>query len=276
MRLLELSLAAALALSPGVREGCSDAEPRPLERVAFVGASMTAGLRTNTDLGRAFEASLAPPGAEVEVFAKRFFFSAPLENGRNLLAAALESEPTLVVAVDFLFWFGYGFGDGSGKLYGSDAERMATFEKGLELLDGVHCPLLVGDLPDMSRAVGRALLATQVPSAETIAAMNARLHEWVATREHAVVVPLAALVGDLDARRAVNIAGTTYPPAVIAHWLQRDRLHPTREGLVAVSTLIASALVDAGWGVTATRFEWDPEVVLARVHGYRAEPAAAR
>ena len=52
---------------------------------------------------------------------------------------------SLIVAIDFLFWFGYGAG--------KDAEgRMASLEQGLDLLEGLMGPILLGDLPDVRHA----------------------------------------------------------------------------------------------------------------------------
>lgn len=279
MRLIEYVAAGALALLPFAPFARDDGPARrpPLEHVAVVGASMSAGLRSGTDFARVFQASLAAPDKKrVDQYSKRFFFSAPLESGKTQIDAALKGEPTLVLAVDFLFWFGYGYGDGSGELFKSEKQRLELLEQGLVLLERVRCPLVVGDFPDMSASVGRMLLATQVPKPETLKALNARVREWAAKRENVVVVPLGAMVDDLNAKQEIQVGQKRWTPEQTAHWMQDDRLHPTDEGLVAVAALVADALERAELGIKPADFEADPSKILLRVREARAAAPAKK
>src|SRR5689334_1804853 len=88
--------------------------------------------------------------------------------------AATNARPTLVIGVDFLFWFCYGDGR-------TDSERAQRFEQGLKLLEQIPCPLVVGDIPDVSAATNTGIISNeQVPSASARAAANKRLKAWAA------------------------------------------------------------------------------------------------
>src|SRR5438093_9364837 len=79
-----------------------------LERVVVLGASMAAGFGAERTFGEAFEASLRGPHEPVLDLGNELFFSSPNSIGAHEVETALAAEPTLVVALDFLFWFGYG------------------------------------------------------------------------------------------------------------------------------------------------------------------------
>src|SRR6185295_15800664 len=138
------------------------------------------------------------------------------------------------IGVDFLFWFCYGSGL-------TDEERRQRFEKGLKLLEPVQCPLIIGDLPDASAAVGGVLRADELPSAAAMAAANHRLKQWAASRPHVVVVSLSGFMRTVSADQALTIHGQTIPEGKTGLLLQPDKLHPSPPG----AAVLALAILDA-------------------------------
>ena len=157
----------------------------------MMGASATAGFTESEPLGgpktdqyrlsRYLDAALLTPHEPVQNLANSMFFIQPEAAGRYQIDQALQTRPTLVVGVDFLFWFCYGEGL-------TEKDRLQRFEKGLKLIEAVQCPLVVGDIPDASGASIDMLPPDQIPSAETMSAANRRLKEWAATRKNVTPV----------------------------------------------------------------------------------------
>jgi hypothetical protein len=198
------------------------------------------------------------------------FFMDPKRHATPQIDAALAAKPTLVLAVDFLFWFGYGTRDFDGAIKNEDA-RVALLEKGLALLDKFECTVVVGDFPDMSVAVGTMLEPSQMPKPETLVKLNARFAEWLKGKKNVVALPLAAWMNDLHAHKTLEIAGQKYEPTVTARWMQDDHLHPTAEGLAALATLVDSQL-EARKIVTKKDYIPDAAKVLERM---QAKPEKA-
>ena len=175
---------------------------------------------------------------------------------RNTCAGAIA---TLVVAVDYQFWFGYGTRGKNGNRVRGAADRVAFLDVGLELLDRIDAPIVLGDFPDMSDAVGRGMLsAPQQPNTVGLEQLNARLYEWASSRERVTVVPLAAIVEKMRTGDAFTVGRHRWPANAIERVLQDDRLHPTTEGLGALGHAIGLAMLEAGLvGVD----ELDPDLV---------------
>lgn len=166
--MLAALLALALAASPHLEDG-STAQPAAglLARIAVMGSSASNGFGLTREVGRpvslgdVLDQALVAPHELVADATNSMFFMSPENVGEQLLEDTLAARPTLVVAVDYLFWFAYG--------YVQEEQRPALFERGLANLDRVECTLLVGDLPDMSSAIGGGmLLEPQVPKAATL------------------------------------------------------------------------------------------------------------
>ena len=237
---------------------CASSRERAFERVAVIGASMSAGFALDVEAGRpldlagVLQCALTARHDPVASAADIFFFMRPADTGALLAEKAAEANPTLVVALDFLFWFGYG-------VVAAEEDRPARLEEGLRLLDRFSCPVIAGDLPDMSEAIGIMLSAAQVPAEETRARMNLRIREWAAGRG-AVVLPLSDLVAKLRAGGEVRAGARVYSGAASRALLQRDRLHPTVEGLACV----AVAALDAFTGQGGGGYLDDPKTVADR------------
>ena len=142
----------------------------PLDRVAVIGASATAGLGvvlryTNEDgkkryvpagLDKLLAAMVKHPNLKIVGSGRADFFFNPLLVGQQQIETASQASPTLVVALDFLFWHGYGRRNLSGEEIpegaAGRAARLALLEQGLLRLEELDCPILLGDFPDVSDA----------------------------------------------------------------------------------------------------------------------------
>lgn len=219
--------------------------PRPVERVCVVGASMSNGMEAGEEFSRFLDATITRDHRPVQAKTSIFFFAGPVDQALEQLAFARESDATMIVGVDFLFWFGYGLQNAEGEPLASEDERLPLLEKGLSLLDPFECPIVVGDFPDMSDAIGTMLLEGQVPAPETRAALNARLREWAGKKKNVVLLPLDRVMAKLRVGEAVEIGRHEWPAGSDDLLLRPDHLHPTVEGQIAVANMVASALVDA-------------------------------
>jgi hypothetical protein len=84
--------------------------------------------------------------------------------GKDQIEGVLKANPDIVVGIDFPFWFAYGFVGGEEL-----KAREAKLDEGLNLLEKLTMPVLLGDLPDMTGAQKRMLSPTQIPSPDVLA-----------------------------------------------------------------------------------------------------------
>jgi len=244
--------------------------PSPaLRSVVVIGASLSTGFGLEKKLSDVLDASLAGPHPALRSEGDLLMFTRPERSGAEQIERAVEAEPTLVVALDFLFWFGYGTIGAGGAPIQREEDRLALLERGLKLLGELDCPLVLADFPDMSAAVGRMITREQLPAPATLAQLSARVHEFAAGRPRTVVLPFSKLVHRMKAEQEVVIGRHTYPPK--SRLLQPDELHPTLEGLVAVGQLVCDELVKLG-------LVREDEVLFdrKRVHERTLGPAPAR
>lgn len=252
-----------------------DATPAPLApagvltRVAFVGASLTDGFGLSTELDAPMKLAgifaLALPEADslvVHDLGDSSFFSDPEGAGRRAQERAQTLEPTLVVAADFLFWYAYGYLDGCEP-------RSTRLQAGLDLLAAFECPVVVGDLPDMSPALkgrspmmgGRPLLAPQqIPTDRCLAALNARIGAWAKERPNVHVFPLSRFAAIVHEEGVFELRGNRYDDARKQTLMQEDLLHPTARGAVAavLSLLDTAATAEL---IDPDLVRWDAEAL---------------
>ncbi len=238
---------------------CASMRERALERVVVIGASMSAGFALDVEVGRAVSLSdvldrmLIAPHAPVANFSNLYFFMQPGTIGSEMAAKAAAARPTLVTALDFLFWYGYGF-------VRDEEERLGRLEEGLRTLEAFQCRVIVGDLPDMSESIGKMLAAGQVPSPPMRARLNRRIAQWTQERG-ATVVPLSEIVEKLRSGGEIRAGTRTYAGADSQALLQGDRLHPTLEGLACVAILALDRFMKGEAGGYLT----DPKAVASLV-----------
>lgn len=256
----------------------ADAAPATtaLDRVAVLGASFSEGFGLEPEIGApvwigdVVRAAVKRELPEPKRQSSLLFFTAPRLFGPKAASDALATQPTLVIALDWLFWFGYGEFD-------SDAKRLESFEFGLKQLEPFTCPVLLGDLPDMRGAlagVPQMLQAKQVPEPAALAALDERLKAWAKEHANVVVFPLAELATKLHGKDGFTLRGNTVFASELPELLQKDQLHPTVMGTIVTWIAAADALVSARKDVPATWFEWDRQQIYRRL--YAAQEAARR
>jgi len=172
-------------------------------------------------------------GAILNLGSKWTFLAAEV-NGRYQVKKALEAKPSVVFAIDYLFWYlsanpafrGEGF---------QDLTRLEFFERGLAHLATLKCPVVVGNLPDTKSSVGRGLSKEQYPGAEIIAKANLRLTEWLKEHPQMVLLDLAKFHRLASSNQEVIVSGQVTPAGKSRKlYLQWDELHPTPEGATAI------------------------------------------
>ena len=248
---------AQIAPAPAAPAAASTAPAKAL-RVAVIGASASAGFgcvmrekRETGDYALGFRLidmiRLACPELEIVStdMSSGFFFLSPIRNGATAAARAADFKPDCVIALDFLFWYCYGDDSPKGGRLEDESERLAKLELGLKELEKFEVPVLVGDLPDMSPAVGKMLSPSQMPAKETLAKANARFAEWAKSRANVRVLPLADMQRQLMEERALDIRGVRLESTKQAPLLQRDELHPAPHGMAGLACAVAAEMKDA-------------------------------
>jgi hypothetical protein len=238
----------------------------PWNRIVIIGASASAGFvlaepfgGTNTmncKLRFYLDAAIAVPHPPLRDFSTALMFLNPDTFSQQQIAAVAATKPTLVVAVDFLFWHCYG--DGL-----TDAGRLRRFDDGLKLLEKIPCPLVVGDIPDVSSATNTGIIsADQVANAAVRAAANARLRAWAASRPQVAIVPLAKFMRDVSGNKTVTIHGLVFPAGKTRAFMQDDQLHPTPRGAALLALGILDALMTRDPEFPARDIRWSPREVF--------------
>lgn len=275
-----------------------------LERIVILGASLSDGFGLDPEVGArtvladVVEAALKSGHDPVLNKASGFFFMDPAKAGREEVEGARAKNPTLVVGLDYLFWFGYGrvrvdkvdkadqseSADTDDKNKKADQIRLARFESGLVLLEGFTCPVLVGDLPDMSQALegespltrGPLLRRDQIPAPAMLAQLNQRLTAWAEQRTNVIVVPIAKLLARLHAQEEITLRGNVWRDEAAKELFQKDLLHPTLQGSVAVWLFAQDCLVRAEPVFPAEAFEWNADAIGKKVYAAKEPERAAK
>lgn len=256
--------------------------PPTLSRPAILGASASAGFGCETtvppdgravlvDMEAVYNASVPGWHRDPVFLADASFYSRARQAAQEQMDAAVAAAPSVVIALDFLFWSVYHAR--SSELSGDAVlrDRLDALEQSLAQLDRFHGPILVGDIPDMTPAVGRMLSDRMVPPADQLATFNRRIREWAAARPAdapAVVVPVDSLARQI---RAGGSVATSYDALSASDLMQGDHLHPTPLGLAAMLREGLHALAQRNL-ITPTDFRTDLRQVLSRLP---AEAAAA-
>ncbi|MDP6538194.1 MAG: hypothetical protein QF903_06180 [Planctomycetota bacterium] len=268
-----VSAAASVAQEPA-------AAPSPFERVAVIGASASAGFGLSSELEASVRlgevlACLLPEEAAVSDHGTAAFFRDPGAYGERLVTSAIAERPTLVVGVDFLFWYAFGARP--------DSTRPALFERGLAELERLDCPLLIGDLPDVSHALtgkgpfgGPLISRGHLPPEAMLTSFNQRLRAWAAERDNVTVAPLAAYTALVRDGEDIELRGNRWAPAKLEDLLQEDRLHPTVEGSAAILVLFFDTLVAAHADLESAGVRWKLEGILERLLAATEQERAER
>jgi hypothetical protein len=244
--------------------GVSASEKAPWSRIVMIGASASAGFTESEPFGgpttsrlrmnRYLDAALQTSHEPVRNFSSAMFFMQPEGQGQSQSERALQANPSLLVALDYLFWFCYG--DGA-----TDKERLQRFEQGLKFLEPFRCPLIIGDLPDASAAVERVLTTDQIPSPAALSAANRRLKEWASARKQTVVIPLSAFMRNAMANKPLTVHGHTLGEGKTRVLLQDDKLHPSAAGCAVLALAIFDSLLSNQTALSSSDIRWDAREV---------------
>ena len=236
----------------------------PWDHIVLIGASVThgftaaepfGGIETGRyNLSRYLDVALQLPHQPITNFGNSFFFTQVDSMGEQQIQMALDAKPTLVVGIDFLFWFCYGKGF-------DEPGRLGHLDQGLELLDSIHCPLIIGDIPDVSAATDGILSSDEIPTSATLAAANRRLKEWAAKRPAVVVVPLAKFIKTAMADQTLAVHRYILPAGRTRALMQNDKLHPTARGCAVLALAILDAFQASHPGMAESDVCWNAETV---------------
>lgn len=272
MRLLPLVLLlTALPLAVADSPGPETSVPA-LKRIAVIGASVSDGfLLPNEVHAMVTLADVARASVKLNTqmpFRKSsmLFFRDPVEYGTRYAKAAQAHDPSLLIAIDFLFWFGYGFTV-------DEEDRLQGLERGLALLEPFECPVLIGDFPDMRVAAqkgvgihGAPMISEwQVPQKETLEKLNARLLEWSGSRSNVHLVPMSSLLEKIRGDQSIEIRGNVWPEGSMTTLIDQDLLHTTLEGTISLTLLALDVLAREDAEVPDDAFVWDKEIIRERV-----------
>lgn len=255
--LLGLWLAPSQATAP-------QAAPQ-LSRIAVVGASVSAG----------FGIGPSPVGGAVKLAdIIGLSIASEHETPRNLattlaylnfpgyadrtLAELAKDPPSALIAIDYLFWSVHGTR--------SEADEVMQLEKALSGLASLSCPILLGDIPDVTSAtVGPSPMITSamMPSPAARDAANARIRAWAANRANVTMVPLADLIKKVNDGAEVQIRGNVWKAGDAGQRLiQGDHLHATLEGLAAIWIAAADSWLRADAKLPASALELRPATLV--------------
>lgn len=287
-----LPLLAALLIAAG------DPSGSPTRRIAVIGASVSDGFGvriraaepgadgvrvvTGVNLATLLGAAAKDPAAIGAVsLSTSSFFANPDKAAKDSVRQAIEAKPSMVLAIDWLFWSSYGSRRADGKPIRGCDDRTERLDRALEALQPLvetGVPIVLGDLPDMHCAVeGGMLTEPMVPEVACLDRLNERIRAWSAERPNVALLDLREVVRRSLSKQPIRACNRDWCETDLGPLMQKDRLHPTLNGMLAV---VASALQAADTktgGACSTAFELDPQVVrnrLARL-ARNASPAAA-
>ena len=133
-----------------------------------IGASITAGfgnaaelgLGRNTELAKFLRAAWADRNGEAKLEGRgsNVFFQNPQGIGHAQVEKARAAQPSLVIALDFLFWYGFGLDRPRTP------RRAEGLAQGLKELESLVCPVIIGTLPNVDHALQGICLLYTSPS----------------------------------------------------------------------------------------------------------------
>lgn len=264
-----LSLGSAVVIGASVSDGFGLAmtiEPAKTDADG-PGAGRRGSVMRSFKLSDVLAAITGPDSQRPRSEASSMFFMSAERTGARQVEEALAAKASPVIGVDYLFWYAYGVMP--------EEHRAELFEKGLANLARIEVPVVVGDIPDMSDAIGRMLSRAQVPKVETLARLNERLRAWAAERKNVVVMPLAELVARGKDGGRVTLGGITYEGDSARGLLQDDRLHASTTGMVAIAQEALVRLAEAGLIDREAQWERDAAKVIATLRQRLSPPAAS-
>jgi len=234
---------------------CGAGEEAPLlDRVGVVGASMSRGFDAGVILPQILDVILPQPHAIVDR-SDLLFSLDPAGKGKKAIDAIKDHKPTILIALDFLFWFAY---DKNPK---STDARMSSVQKGFRLLDALDCPIFLGDIPPPTgAALLKSFWSKEVPGPAAITKINALIQEMASKRQNVHMVPIAEVMRKLNEGKGISLFGKELP-FTSADLLNKDGLHPNRRGIIALSLVLTENILKANPGLRKRDFLLDLEKI---------------
>ena len=220
----------------------------------MIGASVSAGVqslaarnqtgdasadRSSVSLAQAIDACLTVTHGQTKLLADQAMVFDANGSLHRQVAVALALKPTVVFAIDSLFWTAYAPAD-------APAERVRRLEDALATLDRIDVPLVVGNLPDMRGSVAAALGDRAAVNEVERCALNERIRAWASQRPRVAFILLDELVTEVRAGESIDLGRAQIDARDVAGLLSADGLHLTPEGQVALATLALSSLAMHG------------------------------
>ena len=178
------------------------------------------------------------------------------------VAAAAAWSPSVVIAVDWLFWPVHQSLPSDLPAKERATRRLASVEAALAELDRFTCPIVIGDVPEMKRAAGHLLREEHDPGDEVRAEANRRLAAWATARPNRFVLPVSELADAVNAGTPIEAGGFLYRNGEAQRLLQQDGLHATPEGLAVLMAAAADRLVEEGLATESDRRQDLGEIAL--------------
>ena len=215
------------------------------EQPIIIGASVSDGYEHTEKLGGPKSNALAldhfllkrinTPDIKFKNYSNRFTFISPVIISSRQVARAIKAKPSIVIAVDYLFWHLYG-------KFNSEEQRLKAFESALAKLDPVTSALVIGNIPDASHSINKMLGASQVPALKTIEQANITLNAWADKRPQTTVINLKSFMAKSVSNKALKLSLIEYPVGTTKNFLQSDMLHLTPSGVTALSYAVLEAV----------------------------------
>ena len=207
-------------------------------RVVVIGASISSGVETEFVNTPALASSLRrhfdSRATVVTSFADQNMYERTWSSATNQIAAAKRAKPTVVIAVDWLFWF-------ACKM--DHDKKQEFFAKGLDLLKEFECPVLVGDLPD-TRRQSVLLENVKLPSTDQLASFNRQLRDLAAKEDNQIYVfPAARAMHAARKSERCKVCERVYDMRSTLSW---DRLHANISGVRKLGDMILRTLAHKG------------------------------
>jgi hypothetical protein len=227
--------------------------------------------------GVGLEKELGAPGSMSDVVQASLLFDTQHPVERHVFAetnvahqqieAAQQGQATLVIALDYLIPYVYAMQTDDAR-----KQQVATALKALEVL---KCPIVLGDVPDLragtSGTNGRSALADgQVPSAETLKALNESITAWAATRKDVAIAPVAMVFAHVEGKEPFTIRNDTWGQAWLPDLLQSDHVHTRLHGAIALWIGGLDALCQVRKDVDARLFDWNALSIYKKIYDSKA------
>ncbi len=221
----------------------------PLARPVVIGASVSAGVQSlernqpadggasgpSVDLARAIDACLTVTHGQTKLLADRAMVFDANGSLQRQVTVAMALKPTVVFAIDSLFWTAYAPAD-------SPADRVRRLDEALASLDRIEVPLVVGNLPDMRGSVAAVLGDRAAVNEIERCSLNERIRAWASLRPRVAFILLDELIREIRAGEPVDLGRAQVEARDVGGLLSSDGLHLTPEGQVALATLALSSL----------------------------------